>query len=57
MVGYDKDLQVVCGECGETMEVVEDYGVKGQVLKCKVCGYYTEEIDLRESTLSTFQGG
>ena len=54
MVGYDKGLQVVCGECGETMELVEDYGVKGQVLKCKVCGYYTEEIDLRESTLSTF---
>lgn len=42
----------LCEECGEPMEVVRDYGLAGQALRCKMCGYYAEEIDLHETRLS-----
>ena len=50
----DKGEKKLCQECGEPMEVVGDYGVSGQALECKTCGYYVEEIDVRETTLSDF---
>lgn len=42
----------LCEECGEPMEVVRDYGLTGQALTCKACGYYVEEIDLSDTRLS-----
>lgn len=42
----------LCQECGEAMTVVRDYGASGQAVQCKSCGYYAEEIDLHETTLS-----
>lgn len=50
----DKGEAKTCQECGEAMEVVGDYGVSGQALECKSCGYYVEEIDLHNTTLSEF---
>ena len=50
----DKGEAKLCQECGEPMERVGDYGVAGQALECKTCGYYVEEIDLRSTTLSQF---
>ena len=51
MVGVDKDLEVLCPECDEKMEMVEDYGLAGQAFQCKACGYYREDIDLHPSKL------
>lgn len=42
----------LCEECGEPMEVVRDYGISGQALVCKACGYSVEEIDLHKTKLS-----
>lgn len=42
----------LCEECGEPMEVVRDYGLAGQALTCKACGFYAEEIDRSGSRLS-----
>ena len=50
----DKGEARLCEECGEQMEAVRDYGVSGQALKCKICGFYVEEIDLHETNLSGF---
>ena len=50
---FDKVLEDRCRECGESLELVRDYGISGQVLECKLCGFYVEEIDLRDTTLST----
>ena len=50
----DKGDDKLCQECGEALKVVGDYGVSGQALECKTCGFYVEEIDLRETTLSDF---
>ena len=41
----------ICDECGETMVLVYDYGVTGQAHECRLCGYWKEEIDLRETIL------
>ncbi|MDP9069139.1 MAG: hypothetical protein M3N53_12455 [Actinomycetota bacterium] len=48
----DKSVEDVCPECGETMEVVRDYGMTGQALECNSCGFSREEIELRKTTLS-----
>ena len=48
----DKGEAKLCQECGEPMETVDDYGLSGQALKCALCGYYVEEIDLHETKLS-----
>jgi hypothetical protein len=45
----DKALELQCRECGEMMHVERDYGVSGQALECGSCGFYVEEIDLRDS--------
>ncbi len=50
----DKGETRLCQECGEALKVVRDYGVAGQALECKTCGYYVEDIDLRDTTLSEF---
>lgn len=50
----DKGEEKLCRECGEPMKVVGDYGVAGQAVECKSCGYYVEEIDLHDTTLSEF---
>lgn len=50
----DKGDAPLCDECGEAMEAVRDYGVSGQALTCKACGFYVEEIDLHETTLYRF---
>ena len=50
----DKGEEKLCQECGEPMKVVGDYGISGQALRCEICGYYVEEIDLRDTTLSNF---
>lgn len=50
MVG-DKELEVLCPECGEKMEMVNDYGLAGQAFQCKACGFYREDIDLVPSKL------
>lgn len=44
----------VCGECEERLVLVKDYGARGQVFMCAICGLYVEEIDLRDSKLSNF---
>jgi DNA-directed RNA polymerase subunit M/transcription elongation factor TFIIS len=48
----DKGDAKLCDECGEVMEVVGDYGITGEALKCRICGYYIENIDLHDTTLS-----
>ena len=50
MVG-DKELEVLCPECDEKMEMVKDYGLAGQAFQCKACGFYREDIDLVPSKL------
>lgn len=50
----DKGEAKLCDECGEPMEVVKDYGLAGQALRCKSCGNYVEEIDRRDGKLSKF---
>lgn len=50
----DKGEAKQCPECGEPMEMVRDYSVSGQALECKICGFYVEEIDLHDTTLSDF---
>ena len=50
----DRGEAKLCQECGELMELVGDYGVAGQALRCQSCGYYVEEIDHRDTTLSKF---
>lgn len=54
MLFLDKVVDDRCRDCGEQMEVVRDYGMSGQALECKLCGFSIEEIDLRETTLSNF---
>lgn len=41
----------ICQECGEAMVVARDYGVSGQAFECRLCGYWKEEIDRRETIL------
>ncbi len=53
-VFVDKGEARLCEDCGEPLEVVRDYGVSGQALTCKICGFYVEEIDLHDTTLSSF---
>lgn len=48
----DRGDAQLCEECGEPMEVVRDYGISGQALICKACGYSVEEIDLDKNKLS-----
>ena len=50
----DKGDAKLCDDCGEPLEVARDYGTSGQALVCKICGFYVEEIDLRDTTLSKF---
>ncbi len=50
----DKSIDDICPDCGETMEVVRDYGMTGQALECKSCGFSKEEIELRKTRLSPF---
>lgn len=50
----DKGDDRLCDECGEPMEAVRDYGIAGQALLCKFCGFYIEEVDLRATRLSNF---
>jgi ribosomal protein L37E len=45
----DKAIELQCRECGEIMVVERDYGVTGQALRCASCGFYVEEIELRDT--------
>lgn len=48
----DKPLDDICPECGEQMEVVRDYGLSGEALECRSCGFSKEQIELGQTKLS-----
>lgn len=48
---FEKTHEKICAECGEDMTLVNDYGVAGQALSCRSCGFYEESIDLRAPIL------
>ena len=44
----------LCEECEERLVLVRDYGARGQAWECRICGLYIEDIDLRDTKLSSF---
>ncbi len=49
---FEKDLDRQCDECGEAMEMIRDYGGRGQALQCTSCGFLVEEIDVNGPRLT-----
>lgn len=44
--------QELCPECGEAMELVADYGLRGEAMECRSCGFSKEQIELGKTKLS-----